>query len=219
MATLLRCGPLSAEDGEGRRLYSAVTVALEGECLTVLEGPSGGGKSTLLRQVSGLAPTNDVTRELAGRRWDGKELPGWRSEVTLLMQDAPIIPGSVLENLNFPYDLKSAGERTFDGKRAGELLEGVGLESIALDRPASTLSGGERHRLAIVRALLWGPPVLLADEPLSGLDGPRASRCFDLLREHARRPGHAVLCVLHDPSMGRGADRRLCLESEGLTAA
>ncbi len=200
-------------------MYSAVTVALDDECLTVLEGPSGGGKSTLLRQIAGLAPSEGVTRELGGRRWDGKELPGWRSEVNLLMQDAPIIPGSVLENLNFPYEFESAGERVFDGERAGELLEEVGLNTIALDRQASTLSGGERHRLAIVRALLWAPAVMLADEPLSGLDGPRASRCFDLLREHARLPGHAVLCVLHDPAMGRGADRRMCLESERLSAA
>ncbi len=217
MTPLLRCGPLSAEDGEGRRLYSGVTVSLDEECLTVLEGPSGGGKSTLLRQIAGLAPSEGVTRELGGCRWGGKALPGWRSEVNLLMQDAPIIPESVLENLKFPYDLKSAGDRVFDSKKAGKLLDEVGLGSIALDRPASTLSGGERHRLAIVRALLWVPAVLLADEPLSGLDGPRASRCFDLLREHARRPGHAVLCVLHDPTMGRGADRRLCLESERLT--
>ena len=99
------------------------------------------------------------------------------------------------------------------------MLHDVGLGTIALERPASTLSGGERHRLAIVRALLWEAPVLLADEPLSGLDGPLASRCFNLLREHARRPGHAVLCVLHDPAMGRGADRRLRLEAEGLCAA
>lgn len=211
MATLLRCGPLRSEDGEGRELYGSVTVALDEGCLTVLEGPSGGGKSTLLRQVAGLAPTESVTRELSGRRWEEKDLPGWRSAVTLLMQDAPIIPGSVLENLDFPYNLKSAAGRSFDGDRAGRLLDEVGLGSVALDRPASTLSGGERHRLALVRALLWEASVVLADEPLSGLDGPRASRCFELLQEHARRPGHAVLCVLHDPSMGRGADRRLRL--------
>ncbi|MCK5377855.1 MAG: ATP-binding cassette domain-containing protein [Acidobacteria bacterium] len=218
MAILLRCGPLSAEDGEGRELYASVTVSLDEENLTVLEGPSGGGKSTLLRQVAGLAPAKRVTRELGGRRWGENELPDWRSQVTLLMQDAPVIPGSVLENLSFPYLLGSAGGRAFDNERAGRLLEEVGLGTIAIDRPASTLSGGERHRLALVRALLWEAPVLLADEPLSGLDGPRASRCFDLLREHARRPGHAVLCVLHDPSMGRATDRRLCLEPEGLTA-
>lgn len=218
MTTLLRCGPLSAEDGEGRRLYDSVNVALEDSCLTILESPSGGGKSTLLRQVAGLAPTENVSREVGGRRWEGKALPSWRSEVNLLMQDAPVIPDSVIENLRFPYALKSAGGRTFDETRAAHLLEEVGLGGIAPDRLASTLSGGERHRLAIVRALLWEPSVLLADEPLSGLDGPRASRCFQLLLDHARRPGHAVLCVLHDPAIGRGADRHLCLEPEGLKA-
>lgn len=216
MTTLLRCGPFSAEDGEGRRLYEKVNVVLEDSCLTILESPSGGGKSTLLRQVAGLAPAEEATRELGGRSWEGKALSKWRSEVNLLMQDAPVIPGSVIENLKFPYALKSAVGRSFDQNRADSLLEEVGLEGIAPERPASTLSGGERHRLALVRALLWEPAVLLADEPLSGLDGPRAARCFRLLSEHARRPGFAVLCVLHDPQMGRGADRHLFLEPEGL---
>jgi len=219
MATLLRCGPLSAVDGEGRRLYDSVTVSLEEGCLTVLEGPSGGGKSTLLRQLVGLAPAENVVRELSGRPWDDDDLPGWRAAVGLMMQDAPIIPGSVLENLDFPYGLKSAAGRSFDGDRARGLLEDVGLGAIALDRQALTLSGGERHRLALVRTLLWSPPVVLADEPLSGLDGSRAGRCFELLGEYARRPGYAVLCVLHDPRMGRGADRHLCLEADGLRAA
>lgn len=218
MTTLLRCGPLSAEDGEGRRLYDGLTVALEDSCLTILESPSGGGKSTLLRQIVGLAPTQSASRELGGRPWEGKELPGWRSEVNLLMQDAPVIPGSVFENLRFPYGLNSAGGRVFDEDKAAHLLEEVGLGGIAPDRPALTLSGGERHRVAIVRALLWEPSVILADEPLSGLDGPRASRCFELLLEYARRPGYAVLCVLHDPAMGRGADRHLFLEPGGLKA-
>ncbi len=213
----MRCGPLSAEDGEGRKLYSSVTVDIEEHCLTVLEGPSGGGKSTLLRQIAGLASASDATRELSHREWGPHEIPGWRSQVTLLMQDAPIIPGSMLENLEFPYHFESANGRSFDLDRAQQLLHEVGLNTIARERPASTLSGGERHRLALVRAILWDAPVLLADEPLSGLDSHRATRCFELLTDFARRPGHAVLCVLHDPTMGREADRRLCLAPESLS--
>lgn len=221
MTRLLRCGPLSAVDGEGRQLYSDVTVALEEGCLTIMEGPSGSGKSTLLRQIAALAPNPKaaVERELAGDHWDQKCIPSWRAAVTLVMQDAPVIPGSMLDNLEYPYRLKSAGHRVFDDERARTLLDEVGLGNIALDRAAMTLSGGERHRLAIVRALLWKAPVLLADEPLSGLDGPRAERCFNLLKSHANQPGHAVLCVLHDPSMGRGADRHLTLHSDGLASA
>jgi len=219
MTSLLKCGPLNAEDGEGRLLFRSVTMTLDEGCLSVLEGPSGGGKSTLLRQVAGLAASANVVRELGGRRWGEDELPGWRSRVNLLMQDAPIVPGSILENLEFPFRLKSAGGRSFNEENAEHLLSEVGLGAIALDRPAMTLSGGERHRLAIVRALLWEAPVVLADEPLSGLDGPLAERCFGLLLEYARRAGHAVLCVLHDPSLGRGADRRLRLDAEGLVSA
>jgi len=219
MVAMLRCGPLDAQDGEGRRLFSAVMVTLEEGCLTVLEGPSGGGKSTLLRQLAGLAPVEGALRELSGRRWDDDDLPGWRAAVTLMMQDAPVIPGSILDNLDFPYTLKASKGREFDAARAEELLDDVGLGSIALDRPVVTLSGGERHRMALVRTLLWDPPVVLADEPLSGLDGPRAERCFELLGDQARRPGHAVLCVLHDPQMGHNADRRLSLNDSGLSTA
>ncbi len=216
MTILMRCGPLSAKDGEGRQLYDSVEVHLEGECLSVLEGPSGGGKSTLLRQITGLASSPGVSRELSGRRWNENELPHWRSRVTLLMQDAPILPATVLENLDFPYHLKSAKERSFNLDHGKYLLAELGLDNIALDRAASTLSGGERHRLALVRALMWDAPVLLADEPLSGLDGARASQGFELLLRHARRPGHAVLCVLHDPEIGQDADRRLRLAQANL---
>ncbi len=194
-------------------------VEIDTGVLTVLEGPSGGGKSTLLRQIAGLAEAPDVVRELDGRAWPEREMSGWRAVVTLLMQDAPIVPGSIRENLEFPYRLKSARGRVFDETRASDFLQRAGLGSIALDRPAATLSGGERHRLGLVRAVLWDAPVILADEPLSGLDGPRAMECLGLLADFARRPGHAVLCVLHDPALGRNADQRLILSQSGLGAA
>jgi predicted ABC-type transport system involved in lysophospholipase L1 biosynthesis ATPase subunit len=87
----------------------------------------------------------------------------------------------------------------------------VGLEQLHLDRDVRTLSGGERHRLALVRALLWSPRVLVADEPFSGLDPDIAATCFDLMLDFARGPRRLVVCVLHDPEMGARADRRLRL--------
>jgi len=207
MALFLSAGPFSARNGEGRELFADVMVELSESELVVLDGPSGSGKSTLLRQLVGMVPTSDVTRELAAESFSGLQLPQWRSRVTLVAQDAPMLIGTVGDNIRFPFDQRCAGDGDPDETRLKELLEATGLGGIPDDREIGTLSGGERHRLALVRGLLWDPPVLVADEPLSGLDEETAASCFDLLIEFAHRPGHAVVCVLHDRSLAVKADR------------
>ncbi len=220
MAEILRCGLLSARDGEGRVLFDGVELRLPAGQVTVLEGASGSGKSTLLRMVAGLVPTpRGVIRELQGRRFGGAELPAWRGRVTLLAQDAPVLPGSLEANLTFPFRLRSAEGRRPDRERLARLLQEVGLAGLPLEREARSLSGGERHRLALVRGLLWDPPVLMADEPLSGLDPEMAARCWDLLRRWGLRAGHAVLAVLHDPGLAGSGVRRLVLSQRGVRAA
>ena len=211
MPAFLQAGPFSARNGEGRQLFSDVTIEIvEGE-LVVLDGPSGSGKSTLLRQLVGMVPTENLGREIAGEVFPPLELPRWRSRVTLVAQDAPMLAGTLGENLEFPFSQRHGCTRTKDLERKSELLELVGLGAIPEDRDVGTLSGGERHRLALVRGLLWNPPVLIADEPLSGLDEDTATSCFELLLEFAHRTGHAVLCVLHDRALGSTADRRIGL--------
>jgi putative ABC transport system ATP-binding protein len=208
----LECGPFSARDGEGRVLFDDVSVALESSRCVAIEGPSGGGKSTLLRHVAALAWSPDATRRLDGHIYRGVELPAWRSRVTLVAQDAPMITGAVRENLIFPFSQKAAGrERRFDEVRAAALMTRVGLEKLSFEREVRKLSGGERHRLALVRGLLWDPTVLVVDEPLSGLDPETADICFNLLLEFGRRPGRLLLCVLHDTVMNGRVDRRFRL--------
>lgn len=212
MSAFLECGPFSASDGAGRVLLDEVSVSLEaGQCIAI-EGPSGGGKSTLLRHLAALTWSPDPTRRLGGRNYRGAELPAWRSRVNLLAQDAPMLTGSVLDNLSFPFAQRAAGdERKFDGVRAAALMTQVGLEKLPFDREVRKLSGGERHRLALIRALLWNPTVLVADEPLSGLDPGTAETCFDLLLRFGHRADRLLICVLHDPEMNVRADRRLRL--------
>ncbi len=213
MAPFLSAGPFSARNGEGRELFADVSIEIhEGE-LVVLDGPSGSGKSTLLRQLVGMVATSDVRRELAAETFAGLQLPRWRSRVTLVAQDAPMLAGTVGDNIRFPFRQRCAGHAVPDEIRLGELLEATGLAGIPEDRDIGTLSGGERHRLALVRGLLWDPPVLVADEPLSGLDEDRAKLCFSFLLDFAHRPKHAVICVLHDRSLAVRADRRIPLVS------
>jgi ABC-type iron transport system FetAB ATPase subunit len=215
MTWLLEAGPFSARNGEGRVLFSDVSVRLRAECLTLLEGASGSGKTTLLRQLVGLEEAGS-DRVLDGDSYGPAQLPRWRARVTLLAQDAPMIPGTVEDNLKLPFCMSHDRDCVVERERMAHLQAAAGLGEIPLERDISTLSGGERHRLALVRGLLWDPPVLVADEPLSGLDPERAEDCFSLLLEQARRPDRAVLCVLHDPGIGARADARLVLSEAAL---
>lgn len=211
MPSLLTAGPFSARDGEGRELFSDASIEIEDGDLVVLDGPSGSGKSTLLRQLVGMVPTDNVGRVLGSDTYTGQQLPRWRSKVTLVAQDAPMLAGTVGDNIRFPFDQRCAGGSVPAEDRLRELMEATGLDGIPEERDIGTLSGGERHRLALVRGLLWDPPVLVADEPLSGLDEQRSEVCFALLLDFAHRPGHAVVCVLHDRSLAASADRRIPL--------
>ena len=204
MLPFLTAGPFSARNGEGRELFAGVSIEIAESELVVLDGPSGSGKSTLLRQLVGMVPTPDVARELANETFSSLQLPRWRSKVTLVAQDAPMLSGTVGENIRFPFTQRCAGGAGPDRSRLETLLAATGLGGVPETRDVGTLSGGERHRLALLRGLLWDPPVLVADEPLSGLDENRADQCFSLLLDFAHRPGHAVVCVLHDRSMAEG---------------
>jgi putative ABC transport system ATP-binding protein len=213
MAAFLECGPFSASDGEGRVLLDGVVLSLsDGQCV-VIEGPSGSGKSTLLRHVTALCHSPEASWRLDGGTVSGADLPAWRSRVSLVAQDAPMIAGTVRDNLSFPFSQNAGRDKVFDEVGAAGLMTRVGLERLPFDREVRTLSGGERHRLALVRGLLWNPSVLIADEPLSGLDPEIASGCFDLLLRFGRRTGKLALCVLHDPDLNLRADLRLRLKN------
>lgn len=210
MPYLLEAGPFSARDGEGRLLFEDATIRLEEGRAAALEGPSGSGKSTLLRLLVGLSPDSpEVDRRLAGEPYRLSALAAWRAKVTLMAQDAPMVPGSVRDNIELPHRLRSGGRQPPEWARARAALESVGLGRLPDDRDVRTLSGGERHRLALARGLLWDPPVLLADEPLAGLDDENAAACFDLLLEYAHRPGRALLVVLHHGELSDRVDRTI----------
>ncbi len=218
MTAFFECGPFSARDGEGRVLFEDVSLSLDDGGCVAIEGPSGGGKSTLLRHLTGLAWSPDARRGLDGVDYPCTQLPVWRSQVTLVAQDAPMIAGTVGENLAFPFAQRAGKGRTFDANQAAGRLESVGLGRLPLDREIRTLSGGERHRIALVRGLLWDPPVLVADETLSGLDPEAVTASFDLLLSFARRPGRLVICVFHDSALNARADRHLRLANGRLEA-
>ncbi|MCB9615264.1 MAG: ATP-binding cassette domain-containing protein [Sandaracinus sp.] len=176
-----------------------------GHALT-LRGRSGLGKSTLLRLLAGLHgdPGESVTFEGASARATG--FPTWRRRVTYLAQTPTMLEGSVRENLARPFSYASA-TATFDEIRAKAWLDALALPDV-LDRDAKSLSGGEKQRVHLVRALLGGPRVLLADEPTASLD-PETRTCVLDFVDARVAEGLAVLFVRHDAP----ADATLDLEA------
>ena len=200
----------------GKRLFTAVhplDIGLEERQLTLVSGHSGSGKSTLANMLAGiLTPT-------AGHvRLDGTDLYSLRDEELSRLRNERIglIPQghtalralTVLDNVLLPSILYAKAEAPVD--RARELLAAVGLDDLA-DAAPTELSGGELRRMAIARALLMDPAIVLADEPTAGLDSANATAVLTLLRDAADRAA-AVLVVSHEAEAQRFADRSYVME-------
>ena len=200
----------------GKRLFTAVhplDIGLEERQLTLVSGHSGSGKSTLANMLAGiLTPT-------AGHvRLDGTDLYSLRDEELSRLRNERIglIPQghtalralTVLDNVLLPSILYAKAEAPVD--RARELLSAVGLDDLA-DAAPTELSGGELRRMAIARALLMDPAIVLADEPTAGLDSTNATAVLTLLRDATDR-GTAVLVVSHEAEAQRFADRSYVME-------
>lgn len=182
--------------------------------LTVITGRSGSGKSTLLSMLAGmLAPTSGAVT------LDGADLYSLdeRSRSRLRNAKIGLVPQghtalralSVLDNVLLPSVLYS--RRRPPRRRAESLLEAVGIAELARVGPHE-LSGGELRRMAVARALLMEPGVVLADEPTAGLDEESTTGVLELLRKTAQE-GAAVLVVTHEEEAARFADRVLTMDA------
>jgi putative ABC transport system ATP-binding protein len=198
-------------EGESERVvFRDVDAAIRPAEITVLLGRSGSGKSTLLNLISGIdLPTAgavlvdgvDLTRLGEHERTLFR-----RRHIGFIFQFFNLIPLlTVEENLLLPLELNNrAGAAA--RRRAEEVLERVGLSDRGRSFPDG-LSGGEQQRLAIARALVHDPSLILADEPTGNLDADTAARVVDLLDRVAREAGKTVVMATHSREVVGVADR------------
>ncbi len=174
----------------------------------VLVGPSGSGKSTVLHLLAALEPPDGGELVVADHRLDGhtSHLSRFRrDDVGIVFQLHNLIPRlTARENVEAAMfgTHRGHGRRT---ERATELLDRLDLADRADERPA-TMSGGERQRVAVARALANEPRVLLADEPTGSLDQDSADLVLDIFAELVAK-GTTILGVSHDPRLNERADR------------
>jgi cell division transport system ATP-binding protein len=188
------------------RLYSGwpaledVTFSVEPGEFVVLTGPSGAGKTTILRLVwMGDLPTSGRV-EVAGfssDRMRSGDFHSLRRRIGVVFQDFRLLPDrTVFDNVALPLQVSGASQRAVR-KKVFSLLGEMGLSHRRMARPHE-LSGGEQQRVAVARAMVANPSVLLADEPTGNLDPVVSRRVIDLLVE-INRGGTAVLMATHDP--------------------
>lgn len=187
----------------GRRLGSTwawrgLSLELERGSTAALVGPSGSGKSLLLRAVTGLDRLDEGEIRFQGRSLDDWSLPEYRTRVVLIPQDVPRFGGDVETNLRMPFRLEAHRGREFRRERAAELLEQLGWPESFLGRRATDLSGGEAQAMNLVRGMLLDPEVLLFDEPTASLDAGRTERVEAVVAEWLEERGCAMIWTSHD---------------------
>ncbi len=172
-----------------------VELTIEDGELFVIVGPSGSGKSTLLRLVAGLESLDSGSLWLDGRRID--ELAPRDRDVAMVFQDQVLYPHlDVFENIAFGLRARGRPRAEIEEMVRGTAAV-LGL-SECLDRPPGTLSGGQRRRVSLARALVLRPKLFLFDEPFSGLDAPLRASTRAELAELRRRLKATMVLVTHD---------------------
>ena len=198
-------GPVRALDG--------VSIAVESGSSVAITGPSGGGKSTLLGVIGGLArPTSGAVRigdsqvsELA----DADRSDFRRRHIGFVYQADNLLPFlTLLENVGLQLALNGDSSET---QRSLEVLASLGLAGLAHRLP-DHVSGGQRQRAAVARAVVHQPKIILADEPTGALDTANAAGVIELLVGLQREIGATLLMVTHDLGAASRLDRRIHLQ-------
>jgi len=217
LAPLVQIEELRKEYGNVRALDGVSFSVDAGEWIAIM-GPSGSGKTTLINILGGLDTPTSGRAMVDGTdlaRLDEAGLTRFRAEkIGFIFQQFHLVPYlNALENVMLAQYFHS----TTDEREARAELERVGLGD-RLDHLPSELSGGEQQRVAVARALINQPKLILADEPTGNLDEANEGIVLRLMQE-LHSEGHTILMVTHAPEIGALADRRIDLHHGRLAAA
>jgi putative ABC transport system ATP-binding protein len=196
------------------RILDNITLDLPPNRSIGLIGPSGSGKTSLLMLIAGLERATSGTVHVAGENLSTRtedELARFRRHnIGIVFQNFHLIPTmTALENVALPLELAAASNPT---ARAQASLAAVGLAHRLTHLPGQ-LSGGEQQRVAVARAFVAEPRLLLADEPTGNLDTATGAAVMDLLFAERARLGSTLLLITHDPALAASCDATIRLQN------
>lgn len=177
-----------------------ITGSFEENNITAFVGPSGAGKTTCMKHINGLLSPDEGDIYYKDKNIENIDMIELRKEMGMAFQSAPMIEGTVFDNLNLP---RSIFNETITDERAKNLLGKVDMDHIPLDRKTKELSGGERSRISIARTLVNKPQVLLLDEITSGLDYRMVKEIERLILRLQREENVTVIWITHDLDQAR----------------
>ncbi len=201
-------------------VFKGETFTLEGPGLIVVIGPNGSGKTTLFKAILGLVPVQGKVV------LNGVDVTGRPEEAGKLVGYVPQFKG---EEFTFPVNVREVVESAIalrrtpprlrfpkrEGKRIDEVMEIVGIKELA-KKPLSELSGGQRQRVFIARALVWDPPILIMDEPLTAVDPMGRADIVRMIKEIAS--DKLVIVSSHDPSLFVDTVKIIMVVNRGIIA-
>ncbi len=196
-------------------VLKGVDITISDHEIVSIVGASGAGKTTLLQIVGTLEKPTSGSILFDGKRVDNlpdKEMAGFRNaNIGFVFQFHQLLPEfTALENVMIPAMIGGCRSRDAE-KRASQLLDYLGLTNRCSHKPAQ-LSGGEKQRVAVARALVNNPAVVLADEPSGSLDTHNKTELHNLFFDLRREFGHTFVIVTHDETLANLSDRTIRLQ-------
>ena len=196
-------------------VLKGVDITIPDHEIVSIVGASGAGKTTLLQIVGTLEKPTSGSILFDGKRVDNlpdKEMAGFRNaNIGFVFQFHQLLPEfTALENVMIPAMISGCRSRDAE-KRASQLLDYLGLTNRCSHKPAQ-LSGGEKQRVAVARALVNNPAVVLADEPSGSLDTHNKTELHNLFFDLRREFGHTFVIVTHDETLANLSDRTIRLQ-------
>jgi putative ABC transport system ATP-binding protein len=210
---------LSISDSSKDRLLSKnINLKLASQELIPISGISGIGKTTLLRTICGLSPFQEGIIRIFGKPLFEHNISSMRTKCIYLHQHPVMFPGAVEFNILAPFRFRAVRQTAPDRSDLIESLERFGLNENILTSEAGSISGGEAQRVALIRALLLNPNILLLDEPTASLDTDSSKYIIEYLLNWVRDEDRGIIWVVHETDVIQKLGKRpLHLTRDGLS--